>query len=245
MTAATEIPSEVVVHDQPSAMVRATPSDVVSAFKDYQQIQQALDSAMPDCLMTIQGRKFRKKSYWRAIATAFNLSVVLKEEQRVGDDWIVTYTASAKNGRSADGDGSCSMDEKRGNMATIHNVRAHAHTRAYNRAVSNLVGFGEVSAEEMNDNGPQATPKPRAVGGITDKQRKRLYAISHSTAERLQIPQETIDGYARKFMADLGFESSRDLTRDAYDKLCDKLENLSLTDLAKSEAPEPEQEEVF
>jgi hypothetical protein len=33
--------------------------------------------------------------------------------------------------------------------ATEHNVRSHAHTRAFNRAVSNLVGFGEVSAEEV------------------------------------------------------------------------------------------------
>lgn len=35
--------------------------------------------------------------------------------------------------------------------ATEHNVRGHAHTRAFNRAVSNLVGFGEVSAEEAGD----------------------------------------------------------------------------------------------
>jgi hypothetical protein len=34
-------------------------------------------------------------------------------------------------------------------QATEHNVRSHAHTRAFNRAVSNLCGFGEVSAEEM------------------------------------------------------------------------------------------------
>lgn len=34
--------------------------------------------------------------------------------------------------------------------ATEHNVRGHAHTRAFNRAVSNLVGFGEVSAEEAD-----------------------------------------------------------------------------------------------
>jgi hypothetical protein len=32
-----------------------------------------------------------------------------------------------------------------------HNVRSGAHTRAYNRAVSNLVGGGEVSADELNE----------------------------------------------------------------------------------------------
>ena len=34
--------------------------------------------------------------------------------------------------------------------ATIHNVRAHAITRAKNRAIADLVGFGEVSAEEID-----------------------------------------------------------------------------------------------
>lgn len=34
--------------------------------------------------------------------------------------------------------------------ATEHNVRSHAHSRAYNRAISNCVGFGEVSAEEVD-----------------------------------------------------------------------------------------------
>lgn len=64
--------------------------------------------------------------------------------------------------------------------ATEHNVRSHAHSRAFNRAVSNLVGFGEVSAEEVDRNDvenkgdivegqvikegapPKAQPKPPA-----------------------------------------------------------------------------------
>ena len=64
----------------------------------------------------------------------------------------------------ADGDGSCFSSEKRGRgQATVHNVRAHAHTRAFNRAVANLVGFGEVSAEEMEGSGealPSSQPAP-------------------------------------------------------------------------------------
>jgi hypothetical protein len=136
-----------------ASIVRATPGDVSAAFREYQQIQAALDKAMPDCIMTIQGRRFRKKSYWRAIATAFNLTVELRRDERIqeGEDWgwLVAYRATAPNGRSSDGDGTCMASEKRSSQATIHNVRAHAHTRAWNRAVSNLVGFGEVSAEEM------------------------------------------------------------------------------------------------
>jgi hypothetical protein len=236
-----EIGSEVVVVEKPQAIVRAASGDVVDAFEEYRKIQKALDDAMPDCLMQIQGKAFRKKNYWRAIATAFNLTVTIKSEERHEADWFVVYTASAANGRNADGDGSCSMDEKRGAMATVHNVRAHAHTRAYNRAVSNLVGFGEVSAEEMIESRPRATSPPPATGGrtITEKQRKRLYAISISAGERLGVPAEQVDDYAKGFIRQLGFESSKDLTKEPYDMLCGKLEMLTLNDLVPPADDEP------
>lgn len=246
-----EVRGEVVVLDQPQSIVRAAPGDVVAAVGDYREIQKALDASMPDCLMTIQGKQFRKKNYWRGIATAFNLTVAVKSEERHEDDWLVVYTATANNGRSADGDGSCSMDEKHGAMATVHNVRAHAHTRAYNRAVSNLVGFGEVSAEEMlqeQTSGQGGTT--RATGGrkITDPQRKRLFAISNAAAKRLNVPAEQVDEYAKAFMAEAGIESSKDLTREPYDTLCNKLEALTLNDLVPSSEQEPpsdDEEPVF
>jgi hypothetical protein len=144
--------------------------------------------------MNLDGKPFRKKGYWRAIALAFHLEVELVEERREvsgrfqdGRDnfgWVVSYVAKNPSGRRQPGDGSCFAVEKGRRFkcphpqkegskrslhfphntcpdfdpdfqwralpgdATEHNVRSHAHTRAYNRAVSNLVGFGEVSAEE-------------------------------------------------------------------------------------------------
>ena len=136
-----------------SAIVRAAPGDVVVAFEEYRKIQSALDEALEDCTMDIRGKKFRKKNYWRAVATAFNLTLelVAEREAQKGEDWgfLVTYRATAPNGRYADGDGTCFASEKGDGQDTVHNVRAHAATRAVNRAISNLVGFGEVSAEEM------------------------------------------------------------------------------------------------
>ena len=133
-------------------IVRAS-GDVLAALSEYQTIQANLDGAMKDMIIRVGGKLFRKKQYWRAIATAFNLDVTMtKEEKETGvDDWgyKVTYRATAPNGRVADGDGSCFVSEKYAGQKTVHNVRSHAHTRAFNRAVSNLVGFGEVSAEEM------------------------------------------------------------------------------------------------
>ena len=133
-----------------------TGPEMAAALTAYRELQQALDARCPTRSSTLDGKPFRKKGYWRAVAVAFNLTVEPVEERREvhGDAfvYVVTYRASTASGRAAIGDGACGSDEKsRGRMrATEHNVRSHAHTRAYNRAVSNLVGFGEVSAEEVD-----------------------------------------------------------------------------------------------
>jgi hypothetical protein len=158
-----------VVKVNPEKGIVRSAGNVVEALQEYQRIQHELDSAMPDCIQDIRGKKFRKKQYWRAIRTAFNLNVECIHEELVrGDkDWgySVRYRATAPNGSFADGDGTCMASEKnRGQMAaTVHNVRAHAHTRAFNRAVSNLVGFGEVSAEEAH--GTEDAPEPGSSDG--------------------------------------------------------------------------------
>jgi len=149
-----------------------TGREMTDALTAYRELQQALDRAMPDQIMSLDGKPFRKKGYWRAIAVAFNLTVEPVEERREvhgvladgSDDYvyIVTYRAATATSRAAIGDGACAAAEKqRGKMkASEHNVRAHAHTRAFNRAVSNLVGFGEVSAEEIERDSPRETTRP-------------------------------------------------------------------------------------
>lgn len=178
-----------------SALPAISPEQMVAALKKYKELQTALDSAMPDQIMDLDGKKFRKKGYWRAIALAFNLQVEMTSERREisgrfqdnrdNFGWIVSYVAKHPTGREMTGDGSCFAVEKARRFkcphperegsrrtlhfphntcpdfdpdfqwrvlpsdATEHNVRSHAHTRAFNRAVSNLVGFGEVSAEEV------------------------------------------------------------------------------------------------
>lgn len=139
----------------PSQTLMPSP-EIGKAIAAYRKLQGELDTALDGSMITIQGKKFRTKSYWRAVQTAFALQVSCIEEERVkGEtDWgfLVTYRATAPNGAFADGDGACMASEKasdRTGKVLVHNVRAHAHTRAFNRAVSNLVGFGEVSAEEV------------------------------------------------------------------------------------------------
>lgn len=124
------------------------------AIEVYRDLQIALDRGMPDQLQQIRGKAFRKKGYWRAVARAFNLSVECRSEERYTTTdkdwgWRVIYRAITPTGAFEDGDGACAASEKADDQDTEHNVRAHAHSRGFNRAVSNLVGFGEVSAEEL------------------------------------------------------------------------------------------------
>lgn len=190
-------------------------SQMSEALAAWKGLQQALDRSMPDQILRIGDRYFRKKQYWKAVSTAFKLNVEMVEERQeiqgqfqdgsnnVG--FFVTYRAQAPNGRVCTGDGCCFAVEKAGRYkcphphptqvgksahypastcpdyspeyvwqsypaeGSIHNIRAHAHTRAANRAISNLVGFGEVTAEELNPEEesqaiavipPQAQPDP-------------------------------------------------------------------------------------
>ena len=157
---------------QSTGIVRAA-GDINVAMTEYTKVKNTLDRALPDCIMNIRGKQFRKKNYWRAVATAFNLDVVCISKDKVelpNGDWgiEVTYRATAPNGRCADGDGACMASEKSGNLAPYHTVSAHAHTRGFNRAVSNLVGFGEVSYDELQDGvdgsstQEMASPQPAA-----------------------------------------------------------------------------------
>lgn len=113
-----------------------------------------------------QEHKYIKKSGWRIVALGFNISdrIVGKEIKDLGDgEFSITYTveAIAPNGRISQDTGTCSTLEKtwidkehtKPNPRKIHDTDSHALTRAKNRAISGLVGLGEVSAEEVDTNG--------------------------------------------------------------------------------------------
>ena len=123
--------------------------------------QQALSAAYdtacaaligPNDVQHEGGRTFKKKSAWRKIARHFGISTAVRTVQKewLGDVFIatVTVTASAPWGQSSDAVGACADDEATGRrVITIADAIATAETRATNRAISNLVAMGEVSAE--------------------------------------------------------------------------------------------------
>lgn len=155
------------------------PADMLAAIQEYEALKTAI--LLPKDVQVIGDKTHIKKSGWLRIARAFGLTVepvscTYVPDPTGGDDWgyEVVARAIAPNGASMSGDGACWATEKvvkpRGwkgaaptdrdiakaaektrDMQTRHNVRAHAFTRATNRAISNLVGGGEVSAEELGD----------------------------------------------------------------------------------------------
>lgn len=155
--------------------------DDAKAFMDnYQDLVEALLD--PTDYQKIGGKKFKKKSAWRKLATAFNITDEVVKEDIVRDDnyGIISakyyVKATLLNGRSSVGVGVCSIFDKitkkdseqpsnfvlrnRFNNAE-HDVPSTAHTRAKNRAIADLIGAGEVTADEMSDGYEKKTIKPK------------------------------------------------------------------------------------
>ncbi len=145
--------------------------EAMAAIKAYQELKEAIKQ--PSDVQIINDKEYLKKPYWRRVATFFNLTdEVISEKKETyayyyGDgksypmfEWLVTVRATHGNGRYAEGTASCSLEEQwtpdpskdvnNPPPKVRHNIKAIAHTRAKNRAISDLVGGGEVSAEEMS-----------------------------------------------------------------------------------------------
>lgn len=139
--------------------------DLAAAFRGYQDLSKKLLD--DNDYQVIQGKKFKKKSAWRKFATAFNLSDEVVEKRIEKDEtgqviyaeFVVQVTAP--NGRTSMGWGACSIKE-RGFSKPDHDIPATAHTRAKNRAIADMVGFGELSAEEVEAEPGKARPAAAA-----------------------------------------------------------------------------------
>jgi hypothetical protein len=156
------------------------PEQVVEGMRQYQRLLRDLLEPSDWQTHDNHGNPLEppslKKSGWRKIARAFNLSfervssAVERDEQGNplrGEVWI---RAVAPNGQYNDGDGYCSADEIeswKGRQKIEHDLRSTATTRAKNRATADLVGMGEVSAEEIVPGGDQNEEHQAAVAAGT------------------------------------------------------------------------------
>ena len=108
-------------------------------------------------------KDFIKRSGFRKLAVYFGLSDRIVEQERTYRDddsivWRIVVEVSYPNGRICTGVGVCDSRE-RGFAHLEHDVYATAHTRAKNRAISDMIAGGIVSAEEMSND--ERTPRRR------------------------------------------------------------------------------------
>ena len=100
-------------------------------------------------------RHFKKKSAWQKLSRAFNVDTEIVDRElertkmgRVREAYYCVR-ATLPNGRSVESDALCSRSEKGKDKVSDHTIMSTAKTRATNRAIAELIGAGEVSAEEM------------------------------------------------------------------------------------------------
>jgi len=138
--------------------------NIAASLEDLKNFMVKFKELKSDLLDTndvqiISNKPYVKKSGWLKFSLAFNLKTeIIKEERETfldnkGDKQFAyhfTVRCIADNGRITEKVGSCDSIEKNKESDSIHIIRSMAETRANNRAISAMVGAGEVSAEEMN-----------------------------------------------------------------------------------------------
>ncbi len=210
---------ETTAEETPGALVRQVSHEVLhplnveeqtAAMAEHQAMLRGILDAS-DYQAAGGGKRFVKKSGWRKIATAYSLSLEVvpgtDKVDRAEDGSVarasVWVRATAPNGRHAEGDGYCDVAEERfsgarGNKAKLENdLRGTASTRATNRAISNLVGMGDVSAEEM-DAPKRSSEHPHGEPASEDLARRFVGALHYL------VGQETGDRTATAIYADCG-----------------------------------------
>lgn len=213
--------------------------DVESAKAFMQNYQEVVEALLDDGDYQKMGKnKFKKKSAWRKLQTAFNISdSIVKEETEVDEKGQIISSkfyvkATLPNGRSSVGVGVCSIFDKitkkdasqpsnfvlrnRFNNAE-HDVPSTAHTRAKSRAISDLIGAGEVSAEELEGHETKkvtatakpktatkkAATKPKAKAKTTKPKAKTKAAVDDEAIE-----VQVVESKKRKTIKDLIEESN-------------------------------------
>jgi hypothetical protein len=191
----------------------ASAEEAREAIQTYEALKRAIQQ--PSDVFEYNGRPFLKKAFWRRIAACFGLSLELVSEEREQDEnanlaYSVYYRAIAPNGRTMIGDGYCSRSENGHGSWPEHTVRATAHTRAKNRAISDMVGGGEVSAEEVDydreaaPSAPKRLPAKKPALTVVEERRypemddRLISEASRKAAGALGI---TGDDYAKAFAA--------------------------------------------
>lgn len=125
-----------------------------------------------------------KKSGIVKLASALGIQARRRMVRGLPDDPAATYSyvvyeaTHQRTGRSEEGIGWCDKTERGGRISS-HDVIATADTRAYNRAILRLAGFGDVSADE--------------IVGTTSEEAPQAYVEQAAPKKPLALPASTSD----------------------------------------------------
>ena len=170
--------SDMVVHT-PEPLLPMNVEQAAEAMRAYQELTSRMLAGDDWQGKPGQDQSFIKRRGWAKLATGYGVSTELRsiDIDRDSDDQILRARCIARathpNGRYAEGDGACSTSEPRfarasGRQKIEHDLPATAATRATNRAISNLIGFGAVSAEEVDGDAPAEPSLPYGPEGDTE-----------------------------------------------------------------------------
>ena len=152
VTTEEEPTTELTVVEQTGSIQTFNVEDALAQWEAYQIFTEKLLDQSD--YIDIKGKAFKKKSAWRKYARAFNINTEIISKDIVRNDkGVVTEAefivrATLPDGRHCDGWGNCSRHEGNKNKPN-HDIPATAMTRATNRAIADLIGAGEVTAEEV------------------------------------------------------------------------------------------------
>lgn len=131
-----------------------TARQALAAWNEFQELKKYI--IVSSDIQLINNKNHIKKSGWRKFATFYNLTDKIVEETRSEREdlgkgafqWKIKVLCTAPNGRQVEGVAICTSVEKKF-AHPEHDVYTTCHTRSKNRAISDMIAAGEVSAEEM------------------------------------------------------------------------------------------------
>lgn len=232
----------VLVEQDSTAISTVNVDQALAEWNAYQEItEKMLDETD---YQVIREKKYKKKSAWRKYARAFNINTeIIKEDivksEKTGAVKEATFVvrATLPNGRYAEGWGNCSRGE-RGFAHPNHDIPATAMTRAQNRAIADLIGAGEVTADEIQAENTfrakqnakaklakkpaQKVEEPTIVEAevVEEKPKKEDVTTSFTTADSIEPSdaKPVIENYAKTVAKQVAFQGLKITQKTMTDK---------------------------
>lgn len=176
---------------------------IIDVYREYQCLKSRLLEESD--YQVVRGKKYIKKSGFRKLSSAFNISTSITREFRLEFEGYFVYEITARaistSGRYTEACASCASNEREFSH-TDHDVRATAQTRATNRAIADLIGSGEVSAEEIGYADGKTNRETKSSSEYIDNNRES-WPQSKVISEPIETDDEPITGKQRVLLLKL------------------------------------------